>query len=112
MKEELMGKKCNSCSFQMLDPSFSCPNCGSSLLEAFSFSGKGKVYTFTIVMVGFGHLASRAPYVLAIVELEEGLKILTIVEDVDKENVSIGDSVEFKRNEMGTGPIFKSTLTH
>lgn len=108
MNESLIGKKCNSCGFHMLDPSFSCPNCGGSSLEEFSFSGKGKIYTFTVVMVGFGHLASRAPYVLAIVELEEGLKILTIVEDVEKEKVMIGDFVEFKRKEEGTGPIFSS----
>ena len=112
MREELIGKKCKTCDFQMLDPSFSCPNCGSSNLEQFTFSGKGKIYTFTLVMVGFGHLASRAPYILAIVELEEGLKILTIVEDLDKDKVFIGNSVQFKRSEEGTGPIFTSSSSH
>jgi uncharacterized OB-fold protein len=111
MNNTLMGKKCGSCGFQMLNPSFSCPSCGSSDLIESSFGGRGHIYTYTVVMVGFGHLASRAPYVLAIVELDEGLKILTIIEDVDKDKVSIGNIVRFKKMEEGTGPIFSPEIT-
>jgi hypothetical protein len=111
MNDKLIGKKCSKCGFQMLNPSFSCPSCGSSDLVEYSFGGKGQIYTYTVVMVGFGHLASRAPYVLAIVELEEGLKILTIIEDIDKDKVSIGNIVTFKKMEEGTGPIFSAEVT-
>jgi uncharacterized OB-fold protein len=105
--ETLNGKHCNSCNFYMLDPSFICPNCGSEDLHNYEFKGVGKVYTYTIVMVGFGHLAKRAPYALVIAELEEGLRVLTILEDVDVNTVKIGDPVKFKRMEEGTGPIFQ-----
>ncbi|HMZ60588.1 MAG TPA: OB-fold domain-containing protein [Leptospiraceae bacterium] len=104
--EKLVGKKCNSCGQHMLNPSFACANCGSDAIDVFEFKGTGEIYTFTVVMVGFGHLAPRAPYVLAIVSLEEGLKVLTIVEDLDKDKASIGIKVKFKRWEEGTGPIF------
>ncbi len=103
----LNGKQCGSCHFYMLEPSFICPSCGSGDLKNHSFEGEGVIYTFTVVMVGFGHLANRAPYVLAIVELKEGLKILTIVEGADKDSVKIGDRVKFKHIEEGTGPIFQ-----
>lgn len=100
------GKKCNSCNFNMLDPSFSCPNCGSEDLSATEFSGKGTIYTYTVVNVGFGHLASKTPYVLAIVDLEEGLKVLTIVDGANKDTVSIGDSVKFLKWDEREEPIF------
>jgi len=90
----LKGKKCNSCNFLMLEPSFACPSCGSDSLSDIEFNGEGSIYTFTVVNVGFGHLAAKAPYVLAIVELKEGLKVLTIVEDANLENVKIGDKVK------------------
>lgn len=104
--EKLVGKKCSACGQYMLNPSFACANCGSDRIEEFQFKGTGEIYTFTVVMMGFGHLASRAPYVLAIAELEEGLKVLTIVEDLDKDKAAIGIKVRFKRWEEGTGPIF------
>jgi uncharacterized protein len=104
--EVLKGKMCASCKHTMLDPSFLCPSCGSESLEEIQFQGQGTVYTFTIVMLGFGHLAKRAPYCLAIVELTEGLRILTILEDVKLDEVKIGDKVKFKHLEEGTGPIF------
>ena len=100
------GKQCKSCNFNMLDPSFSCPNCGSEELAETSFSGNGTIYTFTVVNVGFGHLATKTPYVLAIVDLQEGLKVLTIVEDANKDTVSIGDSVKFLKWDEREEPIF------
>ncbi|MCX7998771.1 MAG: zinc ribbon domain-containing protein, partial [Leptospiraceae bacterium] len=57
--EVLKGKKCESCGFYMLEPSFACPNCGTDNLSDYSFNGNGSVYTFTVVHVGFGHLANR-----------------------------------------------------
>jgi hypothetical protein len=104
--EVLQGKLCKDCGFYMLEPSFLCPNCGSENLASYTFQGRGKVYTYTVVHVGFGHLASRTPYILAIVELAEGLKIITILEDLDIDKVEINQPVQFKRLEVGTGPIF------
>ena len=101
------GLKCNSCGFSMLEPSFSCPNCGSEDLSPTEFSGEASIYTYTVVHVGFGHLASKAPYVLAIVELKEGLKVLTIVENVDKDKVAIGDKVKFLKWDERKEPIFE-----
>ena len=104
---ELKGKVCSSCGFHMLDPSFACMKCGSDALGEYTFNGSGKIYTFTVVMVGFGKLAERAPYVLAVVELNEGLKVITIVEDIDTNDVKIDQPVKFKHMEENTGPIFQ-----
>jgi uncharacterized OB-fold protein len=101
------GKKCNSCGFNMLNPSYSCPNCGNDSLQDVILSGDGSIYTYTVVNVGFGHLAKKAPYILAIVELTEGLKVLTIVEGGDTTKVSIGDKVKFLKWDELQEPIFQ-----
>ncbi len=101
-----IGKKCNSCGMYMVEPSFSCPKCGSDSLSEYTFDGMGKIYTFTVVMVGFGHLTNKTPYVLAVVELKEGLKVLTIVEDIEIKKAAIDLDVRFKRMDEKSGPIF------
>ena len=104
----LKGKKCNSCSFLMLEPSFACPSCGSDSLSDIEFKGRSEEHTSAVVNVGFGHLAAKAPYVLAIVELEEGLKVLTIVEEANLQTVAIGDKVKFKHLDERQEPIFQA----
>lgn len=105
--ETLHGKKCKSCGFIEIDPSYACMKCGSQELEAYSFQGDGTIYTFTVVYVGFGHMAEKAPYVLAIVDTVEGTKVTTVLEDIEKvETASIGMKVRFKRNDEKIGPIF------
>jgi uncharacterized OB-fold protein len=106
--DKLHGKKCKSCGFLQTEPAYGCISCGSMELDPFEFSGEGKIYTYTVVYVGFGHMAEKAPYVLAIVELEEGAKTTTILEDIqDVESAKIGMNVQFKRIDEKIGPIFK-----
>ncbi|EKR62811.1 PF01796 domain protein [Leptospira weilii str. 2006001853] len=104
----LKGKKCDSCGFQTTESLIACSQCGNSKISEIRFSGKGKVYTYTVVHVGFGHLAQRAPYVLAVVELEEGIKAMGILEGEVSvtESVKIDLPVQFQRDEPGIGFIF------
>lgn len=95
----------------MTEPSIACTSCGSSDTSEIQFSGNGKIYTYTVVHVGFGHLSKRAPYVLAVVELEEGIKTMGLLEgEVDgisvTESVQIDLPVKFSKEESGTGFIF------
>ncbi|WP_078128289.1 Zn-ribbon domain-containing OB-fold protein [Leptospira alexanderi] len=107
----LKGKKCDSCGFQTTESLIACSQCGNSKISEIQFSGKGKIYTYTVVHVGFGHLTQRAPYVLAVVELEEGVKAMGILEGEVSgvpvtESVKIDLPVQFQRDEPGTGFIF------
>ncbi|EMO88992.1 Zn-ribbon domain-containing OB-fold protein [Leptospira noguchii] len=109
--EILKGKKCNSCGFQTVETTIACTRCGSSKTSEIQFSGKGTIYTYTIVYVGFGHLSKRVPYVLAVVELEEGIKTIGILEGKISgipvtESVKIDLPVRFQKDEPGIGFIF------
>ncbi|MDI7196661.1 Zn-ribbon domain-containing OB-fold protein [Leptospira santarosai] len=107
----LKGKKCDSCGFQTTEPLIACSQCGNPEISEIQFSGKGKIYTYTVVHVGFGHLAQRAPYVLTVVELEEKIKTMGILEgEISSvpvtESVKIDLPVQFQRDEPGIGFVF------
>jgi len=77
-------------------PDISCAVCGARDLEPRTVSGRGRVYSFTVVRQAFDtSFAPDVPYVIALVELDEqpGLTILTNLVDVDPESVAIGDRV-------------------
>jgi uncharacterized OB-fold protein len=62
-------------------------------------SGRGTVHTFTVVHRAMDPRAFPAPYVLAVVELDEGLYLLTNIVEVDPSEVRIGMpvAVRFER---------------
>jgi len=77
-------------------PDVSCATCGARELEPRIVSGRGTVYSFTIVRQAFDPaFASDVPYVIALVELEEqgGLRLLANLVGVHPEAVAVGDPV-------------------
>ena len=74
---------------------------GNYNLQPFKFSGVGKVITFTIVRNGFSlekktcaEIPMRnSPYIMAVIELEEGPRLTTEIVDCKMEDVFIGAKV-------------------
>jgi len=94
-RHELYVQKCYDCGGLRFHPRAVCPDCLSSRTEWLRASGSGKIYTFTVTYqnqaAGF---RDSLPYVMAWVELDEGVKLLTNVVDCPPEQVKIGMSVE------------------
>jgi len=90
-KQELLLQKCSNCGRFQFYPRILCINCMSQSLEWVRSSGKGTVHTFTVVhqnvMPGF---AKDVPYVFAIVELTEGVRLTTNIVDCAPAEVYIG----------------------
>ncbi|MDF3820835.1 OB-fold domain-containing protein [Leptospira sp. 96542] len=104
----LLGTECSDCGFKTIEETKLCPSCGCDVLKEITVSPRGKIYSFTIVHVGFGHMADRAPYVLSIIETEDKIKLTTVLEDVnDFDSIQIGTLVEFKRMDEVIGPVFR-----
>lgn len=89
----LVLQRCDACSAYRWTPQILCPHC---MAEAFTWtevSGKGALYSFTIVhrppLPEF-----ETPYVLGVVELDEGPLMLTRVINADAADVAIGMRVE------------------
>ncbi|WP_238391599.1 MULTISPECIES: OB-fold domain-containing protein [unclassified Mycolicibacterium] len=84
------------------------PGTDSTDWQYVASSGHGKVYTFSVVYRAPSP-DFEAPYVLAVVDLEEGWSMLTNVVDCHPEDVSVGMTVEvcFLDVENGVLPVFR-----
>ena len=108
---QLMIQKCDSCAEYQFYPRGICANCWSNDIQWYSASGKGTVWTFTVThqnrTPGF---AEDVPYVLALVELEEGVRMFTNIVECEPRDVKIGMAVEVtfvQANDQISIPYFK-----
>jgi uncharacterized OB-fold protein len=94
---ELRVQCCEDCFKAVFYPRVVCPYCGSRQLAWMTCSGKGTLHAFTIAHRGMpAAFKSGAPYVVAMVELEEGARMMTNLVGVEPslEAVRIGMPVE------------------
>ena len=92
---KLLIQKCRECGSKVFFPKKLCPDCWSESMEWVESSGKATVYTFTIMkdMVEPKFMGDL-PYVLAMVDLEDGIRMTTRIVNCSPENVSIGMEVQ------------------
>lgn len=98
---ELRLQRCEDCGEFVFYPRAACPNCMSERLEWQAVSGRGKVYTFTIVRRAMiPAFQAEVPYVFAIVELDEGPRLATNVIGCDPEAVRVDMPVKAAYDEI------------
>ena len=90
---ELLIQRCSSCGRLRHPPRPMCPHCQSLEWDTVAASGRGTVYSF-VVPHHPQVPAFEYPYVVALVELEEGTRLVSNVIDVDPAEVSVGMPVE------------------
>ena len=71
-KNKLLGLKCNSCGTITVPPKMVCRQCTSPDMDIVALSGKGKIQTFTTVFVAPEGREDECPYMIVLVELDEG----------------------------------------
>jgi uncharacterized OB-fold protein len=95
VRHELYVQKCRDCGDLRYHPRALCTNCLSSNTEWVRCGGRGKVYTFTATFQNQAPGFREAlPYIMAYVELDEGLKVLTNLVECNPDQVKIGMPVE------------------
>jgi uncharacterized OB-fold protein len=103
--------RCRGCGHRQLFPPQRCRACGSAELEVLEAAGTGTVYTYTVVRRPPSPAwADRVPYVVALVELDEGVRLLSQVVDCPVDEVRIGLPVRaaFERlTEEVVLPVFR-----
>ncbi|GAB6055464.1 Zn-ribbon domain-containing OB-fold protein [Methanobacterium alkalithermotolerans] len=91
----LIGSKCLQCNKVFFPLRIVCPECRrKGKLENIKLSGKGKVYSYSVINTPTDEFKEIAPYAVAIVELDEGAKVTTQIVDCGPEDIQIGDEVE------------------
>ena len=91
---KLMASKCRECGRLILPPRPVCPHCHSTAMEWVQLSGRGKIKTYTVIHVAPPEFMDKTPYIVAIVELEEGVTLPGIVLGANPEDVEVGMEVE------------------
>jgi len=88
----LEGERCTSCGSIQFPPRASCRACRSRQLEAHLLSGRGTVFSYA--QVGQAPQGFSGPYLVAMIQLDEGIRLTAQLTDVDPEEVTVGMPVE------------------
>lgn len=95
-------QRCNGCGCVQFYPKPNCSYCLCEDLAWFTASGKGFIYSYTVIWRAPSQaFAADVPYVLALIELEEGVKILANVRDCREKDLAIGKPVTVFFEERG-----------
>jgi uncharacterized OB-fold protein len=91
---QLIGEVCPHCEAKLFPPRDVCPECGGEARQPYAFSGRGEVYSFTTVYDPPAGYEENAPYMVALVKLEEGPLVTAQLTDLGEQPVEIGTPVE------------------
>lgn len=91
-RRELLHPRCDVCGRAFFPPHLACPHCRAAQWSWVRSAGRGEVYSFSVV-----HRAPQpgfaTPYVIAVVDLDEGFELMTNLVDVEPDRVRIGQRV-------------------
>jgi uncharacterized OB-fold protein len=108
-EKRLLLPRCNTCGQFFFPPSQRCRHCLSPDVAWAESKGKGRIYSFVVYHRSY-HPAFEAdiPYVVAIVELDEGVRLLSNIVGVPPEDVRCDARVRvtFEQRDGASIPIF------
>ncbi len=110
--QQLSYQQCGACDGIVFYPRRHCTHCLGSNLEWRTASGRGTVYTFSVVRQSYHpFFRAQVPYAVAWIDLEEGPRILSNVVGLADPGtqLEIGQSVvvEWEAHEELSIPLFK-----
>jgi uncharacterized OB-fold protein len=118
-EEKLMGSRCLKCHALFAPPRPVCTKCHGVEMEWVELSGRGKLAAFASIAVGPPAMVAEGygrdrPYCVGVVELEEGVRAVARIEDVDArhpESIAIGTPLTAKFVRRGEGEGAETLLT-
>ncbi|MCX2730379.1 bifunctional MaoC family dehydratase N-terminal/OB-fold nucleic acid binding domain-containing protein [Saccharopolyspora sp. NFXS83] len=105
---ELRIQRCGQCGLLRHPPGPMCPECGATAPTHLVAAGHGEVYSYVVhhhpPLPG-----KELPLVIALVELDEGVRMLGELDDVDPDEVSVGLRVEvgFQHGDQVSMPFWR-----
>ncbi len=92
--DTLTAQYCPCCQTMQFYPRPLCVNCGSEQVEWKALSGKGRIYTYTInYRAPNAFMKARLPYAVAVVDLDEGVRMMGNIVADDLNEIRIGAEV-------------------
>ena len=91
----LTAPRCTSCGALFFPPRPRCPTCLADEVAWETLSGRGVVHTFTVVrQAPHPAFADDVPYVIAVIEADEGIHLMSNVVGCHPDDVRVGAPVE------------------
>jgi uncharacterized protein len=79
-ERKLLMPKCGKCGKVTFPPTVACPHCDAQAFAWTQMSGRGKVFSFVVMhRVYRAAFKEKVPYVIAVIDLEEGPRIISNV---------------------------------
>ncbi len=88
-QNKLLGLKCKSCGTVTVPPKMVCRSCAGPELEVLELKGTGRIQTFTTCNVAPEGREDEVPYIIMLVELDEGPWIMGNLIGVDPEKATM-----------------------
>jgi uncharacterized OB-fold protein len=92
-EHKLLIQRCTECTALRHPPRPMCPSCRSLQWDAVESSGRGAVYSYVLPMQPQFPFFDY-PYIVALVELAEGVRLVSNLTDVEPSDVTVGMPVE------------------
>jgi uncharacterized OB-fold protein len=110
-RHELRFQRCRDCAAWRHVPREMCAKCGSWDWDWEQSSGRGRLFSWTVVARPLHPaFAEDAPYAPAVIEMEEGVRILSRVVDVPPDELAIGMPVSVAFDDVSPEislPVFR-----
>jgi uncharacterized OB-fold protein len=88
-QDRLLGLKCQACGAITVPPAMVCRQCTGPDMEIVELKGSGKIRTFTTVFVAAEGRESEVPYIIVMVELDEGPWLMGNLDGIDPKTASM-----------------------
>lgn len=95
----LIGYSCPKCQRSDFFETKTCPRCHSKMSEV-GFSGRGKLVTFTVIRYPPKGFEKDAPYVVGLIDLENGPRIIARIE-ANPEELEFAKVIQYARKTEG-----------
>ena len=103
---KLMLQRCQACGATWFLSRHLCGSCWSDRVEAVEASGQGHVHSFTVIhRAPSAAFAGQVPYVVALIDLVEGPRMLANIVGGGAREVAIGESVRVTFEQRGDGAL-------
>jgi uncharacterized protein len=108
----LLGGRCRACSHHHFPRADICPYCASDQTEAAELSGSGRLWAWTAVTHPPPGYRGEVPYGFGVVELPEGLRVITRLTEADPARLRMGQPMHLVVEPLHTDDDGRRVVTY
>ena len=100
-RPSLLGAHCRACGRLQFPTAATCPTCGGDEIDIVHLSDHGTLWGWTAVTAPPPGYLGEVPFGFGVVELSDGLRVVTRIEEPDPARLTFGASMQLTLVELG-----------